>query len=206
LNSEARSSDWRTALLPALTIFLFPFAANAAQSIQVVIDPAHTTISWTLSATMHTVHGTFRLKSGQISFDPVTGTANGEFVIDAASGQSGNRSRDDKMNKDVLETKKYPEITFLPKKVSGKVPGQGSTNLQIQGTFHIHGADHDLTLFIPLNISGAEAKAATSFDIPYEAWGMKNPGNFLLHVDNKVQISIESAGRITLAGTAHSGH
>jgi polyisoprenoid-binding protein YceI len=181
---------------------MFTLTANAAQSVQVTLDPARTTINWSLSATMHTVHGTFKLKTGQISFDPTTGVANGELVVDASSGESGNHSRDDKMQKDVLETKRYPEITFLPKKVVGKVPAQGSSTLQVQGTFHIHGADHELTLSLPVVITRSEAKATTAFTIPYEAWGMKNPSNLFLHVDNKVQISVAAVGRITLAGVA----
>lgn len=168
LNRNILSSTLRAVLVPALATLL-PITANAAQSIQVTLDPAQTTISWTLSATMHTVHGTFTLKSGQISFDPVTGVANGELVVDASTGESGNHSRDDKMHKDVLETKRYPEITFLPKKVTGRVPTQGSSTMQVQGTLHIHGGDHELTLSIPVDITGNEAKATTSFTIPYES-------------------------------------
>lgn len=202
LNRNILSSTLRAVLVPALATLL-PITANAAQSIQVTLDPAQTTISWTLSATMHTVHGTFTLKSGQISFDPVTGVANGELVVDASTGESGNHSRDDKMHKDVLETKRYPEITFLPKKVTGRVPTQGSSTMQVQGTLHIHGGDHELTLSIPVDITGNEAKATTSFTIPYESWGMKNPSSLLLHVDNKVQINIAAVGRLRMSGSTH---
>lgn len=193
----------RAALLPALMAFLFSPAARAAQPVQITLDPAHTTIEWTLNATMHTVHGIFKLKAGQISFDPITGIANGELVVDAASAESGNRTRDEKMHRDVLETKRFPEITFLPKKLIGKAPLQGSGTVQIQGSFHIHGANHDLTLSIPVDMTGNEAKATTTFTIPYEAWGMKNPSNFLLHVDSKVQVSVTAVGRVTTAKAAH---
>ena len=203
VNRDLISSSLRAAFLIALAALL-PKMANAAQSVQVILDPGKTTINWTLGATMHTVHGTFKLKSGQISFDPVSGAANGELVVDATSAQSGNHSRDDKMHKDVLETKRYPEITFLAKKVTGRLPAQGNGTIQVQGTLHIHGGDHDLTLSIPVDNSGAEAKATTSFVIPYEAWGMKNPSNLLLHVDNNVQINVEAAGHVKASGAAHS--
>ena len=124
----------------------------AAQQVQVALDPAQTKIEWTLSATLHSVHGTFKLRSGTISFNPATGNANGELVVDATSGDSGNHTRDGKMNTEVLETKRYPEITFVPKKVFGKVAAQGNSTVQVQGTFHIHGADHDLTLSIPMQV------------------------------------------------------
>jgi polyisoprenoid-binding protein YceI len=202
LNRKILSSTLKIVI--ALTLAaLLPRSAFAAQSIQVMLDPAQSTIGWTLGATMHTVHGTFKLKSGQISFDSVTGSANGELVVDASTGESGNHSRDDKMHKDVLETKRYPEITFIPKKVTGTVPTQGAATIQVQGTLHIHGGNHDLTLSIPVDVTATEAKATTSFTIPYEAWGMKNPSNLFLHVDSKVQIDIVAVGHLRGAATTH---
>ena len=169
----------------------------SAQQIQVTLDPAQTKIEWTLAATLHTVHGTFKLKSGQLSFDPASGNASGELVVDAGSGDSGNHMRDSKMNKDVLESKRYPEITFLAKRVSGSWSDHGSTILQVQGVFHIHGADHDITLSVPVQANRDSATATTDFTIPYQAWGMKNPSSAFLHVDDKVQISIAAVGRVT---------
>ncbi len=171
-----------------------------AQQVQVTLDPAQTRIDWTLSATMHTVHGTFRLRSGTLSFDAGTGNASGELVVDATSGDSGNQTRDNKMNKDVLESKRYPEITFLAKKVWGPWSDQGSSTLQVQGVFHIHGADHELTLSVPVQANGSTAKATTSFTVPYQAWGMKNPSNLFLKVEDKVQISIAAAGKVSSTG------
>ena len=76
----------------------------------------------------------------------------------------------------------------------------------MQGIFRIHGAGHDVTLFLPVEKSGNEVKASTTFDVPYQAWGMKNPSTFLLKVDNKVKISIATAGHIIAAGTASPAH
>ena len=73
----------------------------AAQQVKVDLDPAQTKIEWTLGATMHTVHGTFRLKSGSITFDAKSGDASGELIVAAASGATDNASRDKKMQKDV---------------------------------------------------------------------------------------------------------
>ena len=46
-------------------------------------------ISFFLESSAHSVHGTFRVKRGNISFDSATGKAGGEIVVDAASGESG---------------------------------------------------------------------------------------------------------------------
>src|SRR5215472_4010769 len=74
---------------------------TSAQQVQVKLDPAKTRIDWTLEASMHTVHGTFQLKSGTIVFDPKTGEASGQITVDAASGNSDNGTRDTKMKKEV---------------------------------------------------------------------------------------------------------
>lgn len=205
--SGSRHASFRSWALSAVAFLLLSTPlTSAAQQIEVMLDPSQSKIEWTLGDVLHTVHGTFKLKAGQISFDPNTGNASGEFVVDAASGDSGNHNRDGKMNKEILETKRYPEITFVSKKVLGKVAAQGSSTVQVQGVFHIHGADHDLTLSIPVAVSGNEVKATTSFVVPYQAWGMKNPSTLFLRVDDKVQVSVSAVGKLQLAGTAPTNH
>jgi len=34
------------------------------------IDPAHSTLHWTLDTTLHLVHGTFAIKRGEVTVDP----------------------------------------------------------------------------------------------------------------------------------------
>ena len=193
-------------LLAVVLLALCVSLAAAAQQREVTFDPSQASIEWSLGASLHTVHGTFKLRSGAISFDPVSGNASGEFVVDAASGDSGNRTRDGKMDKEVLESERYPEITFLPKKLLGKMSAQGSSTVQVQGVFHIHGIDHDLTLSVPVQVDGTTVKAKTSLSIPYQTWGMKNPSTLFLHVDDKVQVSINAVGKLTTAGPAQVRH
>jgi len=63
------------------------------------VGSSETRIDWTLGATLHEVEGTFRLKSGDIVFNPNTGEASGRLIVDATSGDSGNKKRDADMNK-----------------------------------------------------------------------------------------------------------
>ena len=185
----------QSASLAALLLLSMCTAAQA-QSTQIKLDPAKTHITWTLGDVLHTVEGTFALKSGAITFDLQTGDASGQIVVDAASGNSGNGMRDSKMKKDVLESAKYPEIVFTPKHVSGYVAGQDSSTVQVTGDFTIHGGTHPLTLTLPITLKGSQVTAHTEFDIPYEQWGMKNPSTLFLKVSNTVQIKIEAAGEL----------
>lgn len=194
-----------TRLILALFVSTLLSVAAVAQTVQqesVQLDPAKTRIEFTLSGILHTVHGNFRLKNGSLHFDPATGAVDGALVVDATSGDSGSHSRDKKMNKEVLESAKYPEITFLPQKFTGHVNPQGASQVAVSGIFRIHGADHPITLIMPMRISGNELTATTHFEIPYEQWGMKNPSTFVLRVGNKVVIDLTAVGQVTGAQVA----
>ncbi len=183
-------------ILLALLVASGTMLPAAAQQMQVTLDPAQTKINISVHDVHGGVQGTFNLKSGVILFDQKTGDASGELIVDAGSGQTGNSSRDSKMNKDVLESKRYPEITFSPKHVSGSIAQQGSSNIQVQGVFRIHGADHALTLAVLIQVNGDRTTGSTSFEVPYESWGMKNPSLLFLRVDGKAEVSVTTAGRI----------
>ena len=148
------------------------------------------------------MHGSFRLKNGSLHFDPSTGAVDGALVVDATSGDSGNHSRDKKMNREVLESAKYPEIAFLPQKFTGHVNAQGASQVAVSGIFRIHGADHPVTLIMPVRITGNELTATTHFEIPYEQWGMKNPSTFVLRVSNKVVIDLTAVGQVSTTQVA----
>jgi polyisoprenoid-binding protein YceI len=167
-----------------------------AQEMTLELDPANTRIEFTLGATLHTVHGTFALKSGTIHFNPSTGSASGLVLADATSGNTENKSRDHKMHQEILESQRYPEITFTPTKLSGKVDLQGDSNVQVEGSFRLHGTDHPLTLTLPVQAKGNSLTARTHVVIPYIAWGLKNPSTFVLHVSDKVEVDITAVGRV----------
>ena len=174
--------------------------ASFAQETVVTFDPAHTQISMTLDATLHTVHGTFKLKSGLIQFDPQSGKCHGAIVIDATSGNTDNDSRDKKMHQEVLESAKFPEITFLPDQVKGAIPASGSSQMPLSGTIRIHGQDHPLSFVADVDSpSGNQIHVKAKFSIPYQKWGMKNPSNFFLHVGDTVEIEIDAVAQLSQA-------
>jgi polyisoprenoid-binding protein YceI len=171
--------------------------AAHAQEMAVQLDPAQTKIEFTLGATLHTVHGSFKLKSGSIRFDPSAGTASGAIVIDATSGESGNTGRDKRMHREILESEKFPEIIFTPKTMSGALAAEGSSKLEVAGQIRMHGQEHDVTLPLDIVSSGGKIQVATQAVIPYIQWGLKNPNTFLLRVSDKVIVDIHAAARLT---------
>jgi polyisoprenoid-binding protein YceI len=154
----------------------------AASSMSLDLDPAKTDVQFTLHDVLHTVHGTFKLKKGSVHWDPDSGQASGEIIVDVTSGASGSDARDRRMHKEILESQRYPEATFTPDHVDG--------NTDVHGVFKIHGADHELTLHFQVERSGDQYTASTHFEIPYVQWGMKDPSNFLLKVGKTVEMDI----------------
>lgn len=173
---------------------LFCFAGLALGENAFQLDPSKSQINFTLHDPLHTVHGNFKLKRGDFHFDPATGKAGGEIVIDLTSGESGNGMRDARMQKVVLESQKYPEAVFVPDSVKGQLETEGESTLDLHGAFKIHGAEHEMTLTLLIDALGGGHYTATShFDIPYVQWGMKDPSNFLLKVEKKVQMEVKAA-------------
>jgi polyisoprenoid-binding protein YceI len=165
-----------------------------AQQSALGLDPARTVVHFTLKTSLHNVHGTFQLKSGKVSFDPQTKKVSGLLVVDATSGESGNGGRDSKMHKEILESQKYPEITFAPLEVEGDVRQQGDSQAQVKGTFRIHGQDHEIVIPVAIHsAAGAELTMDTDFSIPYLSWGLKNPSTFILRASDTVQLAFTPA-------------
>ena len=149
------------------------------------------------SGGLHTTHGTFKLKSGEFFFNPATGVAEGEILVDATTGESGNAARDKRMQDEVLESNRYPAIFFHPTQIKGAFEaGEGTQDLIGEGTFNIHGADHPLELPLKVQIAADTVTATTRFTVPYVEWGMKNPSRFLLRVGKQVEIEVSAKGTI----------
>src|SRR5271165_3736864 len=169
-----------------------PQAAQAATSEVVLrVDPGQSQVHWNVDSTLHTVHGTFNLKSGTVHFDPQTGKAGGEIIVLATSGESGNGSRDARMHKEILETAKYPDAVFRPTMVEGKVAPSGGSDVKLRGVFSIHGADHDVVATVHAELAGDHWKGTGKFEVPYVQWGIKDPSNFFLKVKPVVNVELE---------------
>jgi len=79
------------------------------------------------------------------------------------------------VNKKILESDIYPEITFTPDRIEGKVNLSGHSEFKLHGFFTIHGAAHDLTMNVKADINGNHLTARGDFNVPYVKWGLKNP-------------------------------
>jgi len=180
----------------ALVVLLTAAILVRAQQATLQLDPSKTTVQFILGAELHTVHGTFQARQSALQFDPASGQVSGQILVDAKSGETGNGMRDRKMNNDVLESDRYPEINFRPTKIDGRVAQRGKSTVTIHGMINIHGADREITFPAQVEMDADRWTATVHFTVPYAKWGMKNPSTFFLRVSDSVDIDLVTSGSV----------
>jgi len=191
----------RRKLVLAMVVVLAATVATA-QDTALQVDPAQSSVKFTLGDVLHTVHGSFQLKSGESQFNPSNGAISGQIVVDAKSAESGSGMRDRKMHREILESERYPEITFRPDHFQGTVAPRSKSTVQVHGIFSIHGTDHEITVPADVEVGPDHWTASVHFTIPYVKWGMKNPSTLFLRVNDSVQIDLVASGRVGQEATA----
>jgi polyisoprenoid-binding protein YceI len=179
----------------ALTVILAP--AAFAQHQTFAINPDASEIKMTLNTTHEVVNGTFHIQSGSIEFDRSSPKMSGSVAVLAASGKTGNGSRDKKMYKDILKVDQYATVSFAPKTYTGTLAPSGDSTIQVSGVFTLLGNPHDLTIPMQIHIDGSKAMARAQFTIPYVQWGLKNPSFLFWKAENDVAIDLSLVGQVS---------
>jgi polyisoprenoid-binding protein YceI len=186
-----------------------PLAAQAqsaatAKNLSLHFDPAGTEIHFTVKSLLHDARGTFKLKGGALAVDPKSGLAQGEILVDATTGTTHNKTMDARLQKEVLESNRYPSIFFHAEHIEGELPGSdGAADVTAVGTLNIHGADHPQQIRLHVTRSGSNFTATGHFTVPYVAWGMKDPSNGLRHYSKDVAVEVNAQGTLTAVGITH---
>ncbi|MGC2476396.1 MAG: YceI family protein [Candidatus Sulfotelmatobacter sp.] len=201
--SRRNQEQFISRFLCTAAVLLAIVLPSAAQEREFQLDPAQTSVTFTLGDVLHTVRGTFKLKHGDLLIEPA-GKVSGEIVVDAKSGDSGSGMRDHKMNKEVLESDRYPEISFRPDRIEGPVANSGKSAVTVHGMFNVHGVDHEITVPAEVDMGADRWTATVHFTVPYQKWGMKNPSTLFLRVNDSVEIDVVASGSLA-AHAAISG-
>lgn len=180
----------------ALAVLLAFAPAAHAETFRLVLDPAATKIAFTLGATLHTVHGSFALTSGEMRFDPDTGAASGEIRVDARSGDTGIERRDHVMHEEVLDSPHHPLLVLRPERIEVKERSADALRGTLSGSFEVRGASHPMALGFEGARQGERARVHVTFDVPWVAWGLPNPSNLVLRVDDTLSVSVDAAGTL----------
>ena len=179
----------------ALTVILAPAAHSQHQTF--VVNPDASEIRMTLKTTHEVVDGTFHIQSGSVEFDRSNPKMSGSVVVLAGSGQTGNDSRDKKMNKDILKVEQHTTVSFEPKSYVGVIAPSGDSTIQVTGIFTLLGTPHEITVPMLVHLDGTTATAKAHFVVPYVQWGLKNPSFLIWKADNDVAIDLSLTGRLS---------
>jgi polyisoprenoid-binding protein YceI len=181
------------AILPFAVILAVAAPLQTQQ--QLTFDPAHSDVRFTLGDVLHTVHGTFSVKQGNILFDP-SGKASGDIVVDAASGNSGNSSRDRRITNDELKAASYNTVVFAPTNFTGALGPDGDSTLTVFGSLTLLGTPHAIQVPLKVHIHDDQVRVTGTFQVPFVQWGLKDPSTLMLRVNKEVQIDIDLSGTL----------
>jgi polyisoprenoid-binding protein YceI len=160
------------------------------------LDANRSEIHFTLTDTLHVVHGTFHIQQGDVTFDPATGKANGSILVDALSGKSGNSIRDHRMAHDELKASDYKTVAFTPTRFTGTFNSTGDSTLQVHGLFTLIGTPHEIDVPMQVQVNGEQIHAVGSFVVPYVQWGLKDPSTFMIRVNKEVHVDLDLSGTL----------
>jgi len=178
-----------------LAVILSPAARAQHQTFDVNPDVSEVKIA--LKTTHELVNGTFHIRYGSIEFDRDSPKMSGSVVVLAGSGNTGNGSRDKRMNKEILQVEKYATISFEPKSFNGAIAPSGDSNIQVTGIFTLLGTPHEITVPMLVHIEGPTASAKAHFSVPYIQWGLKDPSFLIWKADKDVAIDLVLSGRLS---------
>ena len=182
-----------------LAIAALPNEVPAAEW-QIDLDPSKTEITFTLKATMHTVHGDAAAPPGRFRLDDTNGSMTGTVAIDAMSAATGNAKRDLKMHARVLRSGEFSKITLTADHLEGELDHDGSSGVTLHGRIEIMGQPHEISIPLQADIEGEKFAAVGEFEIPYVDWGLEDPSTFVLWVAKVVGVKFSAHGTIRPAG------
>src|ERR1700719_2492449 len=142
----------------------------SAGTVEIEINPARSTVQFTLGALLHTVNGSFKVKGGTVRFDPASGLASGQIEVDVKTGETGDGARDRQMHESVLESNRFPEAVFSPDHLQGPLAIKGNSQLEVHGILRLHGGEHEMTIPVNVTMQDHLITATAKFVIPYVAW------------------------------------
>ncbi len=77
------------------------------------------------------------------------------------------------MNRDVLETSRYPEIIFESTKVSASTAGDTQFFVNLVGTLTLHGVSNNQAVAAQVSLTGDMLRAHGEFSVLQSAYGIK---------------------------------
>jgi polyisoprenoid-binding protein YceI len=142
--------------------------------------------------------------SGEINLSEDIDQSRFQITVQAASlkvasdaSDKDRREIERLMNKEVLESGRYPEIAYSCSSIASSKTGEGQYWSALNGELTLHGVTRNLTVPTRVFISGDTLKAAGSFSILQSDYGIKpvSVAGGSLKVKNEVKFVFDMVAR-----------
>lgn len=135
--------------------------------------------------------------TGQVALDP-TGKIlpdQSKLVVDLTTLRSDSKMRDAFIQRNTLETQKYPTAEFVPTEAQGlpsPLPETGQLTFKLLGNLTIHGVTKPSTWDVTATVQGAEVTGQATTSIKFEDFGMTPPrAAVVLSVQDDVKLELD---------------
>ena len=171
-------------------------SAIPAGVLRFTILPARSNVRFDADATGHTVHGITHQVSGWVRFDPedLSREAEVSFKVEAATLDTGNKSRDKKMRESHLDTARYPTIAFQSSKVKAIAPtlrADETQEMEITGALSLHGTEKVISFPVKAVRRGGELVVTGETSLRMTDYGIPIPGFLFMKVKDDVKVMFE---------------
>jgi polyisoprenoid-binding protein YceI len=158
------------------------------------VDPAASTLRYTLVHKLHTVEGTSRKIEGRAVLQP-DGRILAMVRAPIASFDSGDSNRDAHMQ-EAMEVNAFP---FVVAKAAGTFPAVAPAGgaaapaaVTLEGELDLHGVKRPVSLPLELVLSpDGTARAKGRFDVSLDAHRIERPSLLFVKVDDAVRIDVD---------------
>ncbi len=189
----------KTAVQTLGVMLLLPVMA-AAQPISYKVDPAHSSVGFSIRHFVSDVAGRFKDFTGSVVYDTKNPAASSvQFTIQAASIDTDNDARNNHLKSpDFFDVAKFPTLSFT----SSKVDTSGGSTLSVTGALTIKGVTKTVT--IPVKVGGVmktadgwKAGFSSTFTINRMDYGVSwnraaEGGGSILGDDVEITIRVEA--------------
>jgi len=191
----------KTAL--ALLLGLALAAAAASDPYNFTVSPGSgQVIRFESKAPLETVTGTTDQVSGTITLDPANlgSGVSAAVVVDPASIETGNSTRDGHMRDNHLHTDQYPEIRFTIDSFTadGALAAGQTRKFEVPGVFTLHGVTRQIQ--VPVEVTYQEEggrrrmRVAGNFQVKLSEYNIPRPQFLIMRLDDVQNITVDFWG------------
>lgn len=168
-------------------ILLVAAASSAGAAAVYRVDPTRSRAGFDLGATMHTVHGATTKVSGRVRVDGSIGgplAFTGTIEVDAASLDTGNKSRDRDLHGKSLEVSRYEAISLAPSRFTpdGPPDASGRVHGTLAGELTIRAVTKAVAIDTTLLPEDGGVRVEGRFDVAWADFGIPDPSVLFLRV------------------------